>query len=243
LDESREEEWKKFAGNKVWIIVSLTPLSISDDRINPLNPELLTLINSLRLPEFYAQHSPLFSLNSYNTRPNEYGVVNEDLRYIEYGLGYKIQVSRNGHCEFMLCLENFVQQTTQVCRKNNSLPDPHNRVLMYNDLAKIFIDEIHYLSQIWHLFLPFNDTLLTTMISNTSSTDLLYTGRQLWNGYAFGFPVYSPNLNHKKVINKNEKPWNLIKAFIQRFVNDYGLTIDSIFNEDGTLALPRRLSC
>jgi hypothetical protein len=114
---------------------------------------------------------------------------------------------------------------------------------MYNDLAKIFIDEIHYLSQIWHLFLPFNDTLLTTMISNTSSTDLLYTGRQLWNGYAFGFPVYSPNLNHKKVINKNEKPWNLIKAFIQRFVNYYGLTIDSIFNEDGTLALPRRLSC
>lgn len=241
--KSREEEWKKFAGNKVWIIVSLTPLSISDDRINPLNPELLTLINSLRLPDFYAQHSPLFSLNSYNTRPNEYGVVNEDLRYIEDGVGFKIQIDRNGHCKFMLCLENFVQKNTQSLWKNNSLPDHHNRVLRYDDLAEIFINQIRNLIDIWSYFLPFNDSLLTAMITNTSSTNLLYTGRQLWNGHAFGSPVYSPNLNYKKVINKNEKALDLIESFVQRFVNYYGLTIDSIFNEDETLALPRRLSC
>lgn len=42
---------------------------------------------------------------------------------------------------------------------------------------------------------------------------------------------------------ENEKDLDLIESFIKRFVNYYGLTIDSIFNEDGTLALPRRLSC
>ncbi|MFP5269620.1 HNH endonuclease [Coleofasciculus sp.] len=242
--ESREKEWKKFAGTKVWVIVSLTPLNISDDSIDPLNRELLTLINSCRLPDFYDMHSPLSSfINSYNTRPNEYGVVNEDLSYISQGFGYKIMVSRNGHCEFMLCLEGFVQEDTKSGQTRSFMPDPHNRVLRYEDVAKSFRNQIHNLIEIWSLSLPFNDTLLTAMITNTSSTNLLYTGRQLWTGYAFSSPVHSPNLNHKKVINKNEKALDLSEYFIKRFVNYYGLTIDRIFNEDGTLALPRRLSC
>ncbi|MFW9257403.1 HNH endonuclease [Nostoc sp. CALU 546] len=227
----REEEWIKFVGNHVWSIVSLTPLHISNDSLNPLNPDLLKSIHTLKLPQFYGYTSISDNINQFNTRPNEYGVINEELRHIEqYKFGHKIQVFRNSHCEFMICLEG-------VASSANTLS---TRVLTYEDIALSFTTQINGLINIWTKHLELNDMLLTTLITNTTNTNL-YSGKKTWNGYELGFTVTSQVLKYNKNINRCETLESVQESVIKRFVNYFGLNIDRVFGEDGKFNQPSKL--
>ncbi|MBD2519660.1 HNH endonuclease [Nostoc sp. FACHB-973] len=226
----REEEWINFVGNHVWSIVSLTPLNIYNDTIDPLNPDLLKSIHTLKLPQFSGYTNIPGNINQSDTRPNEYGVINEEFRYIEqYKLGHKIQIFRNGHCEFMICLE-------AVASWPNTSPA---RVLRYEDIAQSFTTQIEGLINIWKRHLELNDMLLTAFVTNTANTSL-YSGRRTWNSYELGFPVTSRVLKYNKNINiKNLE--SVQESVIKRFVNYFGLNIDKVFSEDGKLNQPSKL--
>lgn len=47
-----------------------TPLNISEDAIDPLDTNLLEVLNNFSLPEDIYRKA---RVNNYNTRPNEYG--------------------------------------------------------------------------------------------------------------------------------------------------------------------------
>jgi hypothetical protein len=235
--ESRENAWLEFGKNYVWLIVSITPLNISEDSIEPLNQSFWESINSLSVPDYSS--NILTPVNRYNTRPNEYGLVNKDFR--KDGIGYEIQVFRNGHCEFMIYLEDVVQAHTKHGRNYNLLPASSARVLTYEDIARNFINQIQGLKNIWNRELPFNDMLMTSVITNTINISL-YSGRQTRSGsYEFGSLVTLPMLKYSKVINKNESPFSIAESFIKRFVNYFGLNINTVFAENGNLNLPRNL--
>ncbi len=240
--ESREKEWINFAGNYVWIIVCLTPLNISDDSIDPLTSHFLESINNLRLPSCYDDLFPpgvSSFINTRNTRPHEYGVVNEDFRYITEGFGHKIQIFRNGHCEFLVCLEGIVRKDTQYGREQNLLPSSSIRVFRYTDISMSINTQIQGLINIWQQQLKFNDILLTAMITSTVNATL-FSGRYTSRGYEFGYPVTSPSLKYSKVINKNENSSTIVAEFIKRFVNCFGLYIDNVFDDNGNINYPRK---
>ncbi|MEH1847118.1 MAG: hypothetical protein V7L25_19570 [Nostoc sp.] len=227
----REEEWINFVGNHVWSIVSLTPLNISNDSIDPLNQDLRKSISTLKLPQFYDYTRISGNINQFNTRPNEYGVINEELRHIKQEkFGHKIQVFRNGHCEFMICLEGVVF----------SLNTSSTRGLRYEDIARSFTTQIEDLINIWTRHLELNDMLLTTLITNATNINLS-SGRKTWNGDEFGFPVTSQVLKYNKNINRFETLESVQESVIKRFVNYFGLNIDRVFGEDGKLNQPSKL--
>ncbi|MEA5566334.1 HNH endonuclease signature motif containing protein [Anabaena sp. UHCC 0399] len=229
--ESREKSWISFSGNKLWFITSFTPLHIYEDSIDPLTPDLYNLINSLRLPEFNGYSMFSDNLNQYNTVPNEYGIINQELpNEGQNKLGHRIQVFRNGHCEFLMCLEYL-----RTGRDNSS-----NDILIYNDMRNSFIAQIEGILNIWSKSLPFNDMLLTLMMTNTTCIRL-HSGQRIYNGDLLGQPVTSPTLKYSRVINKTEKLQFLQDLVIKRFVNYFGLNINSVFAENGNMNLPNIL--
>lgn len=229
--ELQQQEWINFAGNQLWVIVSLTPLKVYDDNIDPLTPELYNLISSLHLPQFNGYSTLSDNVNRYHTIPNENGIINQELPNEQNNqLGHKIQIFRNGHCEFLICLEYL-----RTGRNRES-----NDILRYEDMKNSLIAQIRGIINIWESNLPFNDMLLTVTMTNTSQLSL-YSGQQTYHGYLIGHPVNSPILKYSRISNKSEDLQLLQELVIKRFVNYFGLSMNSVFSENGSINLPNKL--
>jgi hypothetical protein len=81
----RENAWKQFSTDRVWAIAGITPLSIHGDAIDPLSACFREFYDKLRV----FGDEPV---NRTFTRPNEDGLVNEDLRNLSDGIGHRIAV-------------------------------------------------------------------------------------------------------------------------------------------------------
>jgi hypothetical protein len=180
-------------------------------------------------------------------RSDEDGLINKNLDYIhDSSLGHRIKIFRNGHCEFLLCLERSVQKTSQILNDNNDYNlevIPGRKCLNYDDLAKAFIYQIEALLNIWNASLPFNDVLLTTMITNTNDVNMTVklTPNSITNDYKFGIPVNSTSLKYSRNINKSSL--DTIKYdVIKRFINNFNWDIDNLLNEEGELNRPHLFS-
>lgn len=235
---NRKRDWLKFVKSNVWIALSLTPLSISEDVINPLDPTLLNIINEIKLPKDISINPVV---NPYHTRPNEYGVINEDLRKYNDGKGHQIQLFRNGHCEFLICLEGSTRQITKFAREKHPNKFKDIRILRYTHITECFIYQIHALKRIWDDALPFNDMSITALITNTNSTQLFSKERK-WTDPVFGSPIGSQFLEYSQVITKGMSRHFISQLIIKRFVNFFGLTLETVFDEQGHLLRPEYLS-
>jgi hypothetical protein len=235
--ESRKKEWSKFSENYVWVITSITPLNISADTIDPLDANLVGALNSLELPRNISSN-PI--VNRYHTRPNEYGIINEDIRNITDGSGHRIQIFRNGHCEFLICLEESTREITKFAHEKHREELKGIRILRYTDIAECFVCQIQGLKNIWNNELPFNDMSITTVITNTNSTRL-YSKEKKLEGPIFGFTVNSNTLENSDVINKKADIISVSDLVIKRFINHFGLIVDTVFNDKEDLIRPKRL--
>lgn len=238
--ESREKEWITFARRYAWIAVSITPFNISDNIIEPQNPNLSESIHTLKqFPDEARYHISYMNGIENLTRSDEDGLINKNLDYVhDSSLGHRIKIFRNGHCEFLLCLERSVQQTSQILYDNDG-----SRCLNYDVLAKSFIYQIEALLNIWNASLPFNDVLLTTMITNTNDVNMTVklTPNSITNDYELGFHVESTPLKYSRNISKSSL--DTIKYdVIKRFINNFNWDIDELLNEKGELNRPHLFS-
>ena len=235
--DNRRRDWIDFAGQNVWVISSLTPLNITDDITDPLKPLLLDLINHLILPRDITGAS---TPNHYDTCPNEYGVVNEDLKHVEKaGLGYHVQVGRNGHCEIFFCLEYSTRHASESFNERRNKELLGTRIIRYPDIAASILNQFENLKKIWELTLPLNDMLMTVVITSTASTRLFSKEGSFED--TLGSLITSSKLEYNSVINKDLEVKSAAEAFIKRFVNYFGLILDDVFDEKGKLVRPRFL--
>ena len=237
--ESREKEWITFARRYVWIAVSITPFNISDNIIEPQNPNLSESIHTLKQFPVSGYDSSYVNSIQNSPRLDEDGLINKNLDYIhDSSLGHRIKIFRNGHCEFLLCLERSVQQTSQILYDNDG-----SRCLNYDVLAMSFIYQIEALLNIWNASLPFSDMLLTTMITNTTDVNMTVklTPNSITNDYELGFHVESTPLKYSRNISKSSL--DTIKYdVIKRFINNFNWDIDELLNEKGELNRPHLFS-
>jgi len=232
----RKKDWLSFAKNNVWVVVSLTPLRISDDVIDTLDSILLNIINEIKLPE-YPDISINPVVNHRHTKPNEYGVINEEYKD---GKGHRIQIFRNGHCEFLICLKSSTRQITEWAREKDPNEFKDIRILRYTDIAKCFLHQIRALKRIWDKVLPFNDMSITALITNTNSTQL-YSRERPYKGPILGSLITSQFLEYSQVVNREISADSIFELIIKRFVNFFGLTLGNVFDQQGHILRPGRL--
>jgi len=236
--ESRRKEWIHFSADKRWVVMSLTPLAISPDRIDPLSPSLKGVLNSVKLPRDISCNS---SVNWCFTHPNEYGIVNQDLRETEEGYGHKIQLFRNGHCEFLVCLEAAILPAPS---DKGGLPAEYDDAsfLPYDYLAKTLQCQIQGLLDIWHTCLPFGDMAITSLITNTRSL-VLDSGRGSIRPWLdMGHKVSANLLEYTSVVSRMAKSDDVLVSYVRRLVSYLGLVLDNdILDNRGGFIKPHRL--
>lgn len=233
----REIQWEQFSTDRVWAVASITPLSISGDVIDPLSACFRDYYDSLRVPRFPSGDEPV---NRTLTRPSVYGLVNEDLRNLSDGNGHRIEVFRNGHCEYLVCLNGSVDQITQGLREGRATPLEAEKVIRYTDLADTIKNQMETVSTLWRKCLPFKDMTITWMLVNTS-TSIMYSYERDFIGPVFGFPVTAAHLLYREVVNVDDYA-ALTEQTVRRAVNSFGLVLDKLFESDDTWRRPRRMT-
>lgn len=231
----RESVWKQFSTERVWACASITPLSICGDIIDPLSASFREFYDSVRSPCFPGDEP----VNRTLTRPSVYGLVNEDLRNLSDGDGHRIEVFRNGHCEYLVCLQGSVDQITQATREGRTTPLEAEKVIRYTDLADTIKNQLEILSTLWEKCLPFRDMTLTWTMVNTS-TSIMYSRERTHTGSVFGFPVTEAQLLYREVVNLDDHAV-LVERTLKRAVNSFGLVLDTLFEADGTWRRPNRM--
>jgi hypothetical protein len=179
-------------------------------------------------------------LNTYLTRPNENGIVNLNISDLENGYGHKINVFRNGRCEFLFCIEASVQGITAYAREKDSAAIGSSRVIRYTHIAEVVIKQVKALKAIWLNYLPFKNMVLTFEILNTQNT-LLFSREKEWGGALYGFPVAANNLKHTLIVEKEFDEKFIIDLVLKRFANYFGMVLDQIYTTKGEFCRPKKL--
>lgn len=230
---SRIENWLDFSNGKVWMAASITPLRVSGEIIDPLDDRIADTLNSIQLPSE-------LSINAYHTRPNENGLVNEKVNNLNDGFAHRIQVFRNGHCEFLFCIQWSVDQITGYAKNRDSIKIGTSRVIRYTSLADAIEKGIIGLKTIWSRCLSLKDMTLNIVVLNTSHS-IMYSKETNWNGALYGFPVESSLLQHTEIINDKDDTIEILNHIIPRFANYFGLVLDKIYDESGNYIRPKKM--
>ena len=203
-----------------------------------MDHKLIKVFNSL---SFLKHINFEAKVNDYSTDPNEFGLINKDLSNISFGLGHRFQIFRNGHCEFMNCIESHPidKEGLGLSREMNIEEEKNTLILFYSDVASHFISQIKNLKKIWDSFLPFNDMLLSALIFNTKSTRLY--SYETYFGPLYGSKVNLKVLECNFVTNKKSKSLNLTELVLKRISNYFGLVLYGLYDEKNQPVCPQRL--
>jgi hypothetical protein len=132
--EEREASCIKVSRGEQGMVLSLTPLRVSNEILNPLDKLVTDVLEQARLPNGYKSGE---QINRYKTRPTEFGVANQDLPAPQNYCGHSIQIFRSGHCEYFCELGENVRQVTNWSKERGVDLMGATRVLRYTDLAEI----------------------------------------------------------------------------------------------------------
>lgn len=234
---SRITNWLNSSESKVWIAVSLTPLRVSGEIIDPLNEKYVDTLNNIQIP---SERFESEGINAHHTRPNENGLVNEDLSRLQDGFAHSIQIFRNGHCEYLYCIQWSVNQITEYARSQDSMKIGSCNVLRYTTIADTIKKGVIGLKNIWSRCLPLKDMTLSVVALNTSNS-IMYSKETTWNGALYGFSVKSTYLQHTEIINAEDESIDIIKHLISRFANFFGFVVDNVFDGQGDYVRPNRM--
>ena len=162
------------------------------------------------------------------------------MQNLKKGDAHKVQIFRNGHCEFQICLESSIKQVTEAGREYDPEIVKEMRVIRYTDLAECLTLQVKELMNIWQKCLPFTNMSMNAHIINTKNT-ILFSRERSMQSALYGYPVESEYLEIKNIINHDIVPQEASDILIKDFVSYFGLNINNIRTQTGELIRPERL--
>jgi hypothetical protein len=235
--KSRIDAWRKFSLEEVWIISSLTPLVVSEEFLNPLNENVINNVNKILVPTRYENNEPF---NPHHTRPNDNGLINDDLRRRDQGYGHSFQIFRNGHCEFMVNIQDSINQTTEYAQSSKDATVGSLRVIRYTAVANSIKKEFIQLRNIWKSCLSLKNMMLNIILLNTQDS-IMYSKERVGYGPLYGFPVQSEFLRYTNIIEICDDDSELLFLILSRFCNYYGLVLEQLYDDKGEFMRPERV--
>lgn len=233
--------WEK-QNEHVWSFVALTPLTIVDEVLEPVNNHFKEAINGITLPASLGSH-----INPYLTEPSVNGLVHEDFRNLVIDTGHRFELWRTGHIEFITCIDFLLKifpvtspksddEAKQRRAQEHRLNNP-SHFIPYEDLAEMVVSQLKSILGFWQKTdMRFNDMIITANIIGIEMASLFVPGGV--HSTVTGRPVESKTLKYSTVINRDISEQELINIVFRRLVNYFGLEIDSVFDDKGNFNRP-----
>lgn len=240
--KSRSLYWENKDDHR-WSLITLTPLKIQDDTIEPITDHFKEAIQNLQLPKQLNQN-----INASLTEPSVNGLINEDFRRVATGSGHRFELWRNGHIEFVLCLD-FLFKSYQDSKPKSQedlrqirADEPRlifpKKLIPYGYFAKAIISQLKNILEFWqNSELPFNDMLISVVLIGFKDTSIVCPGGT-YTGLREGRAAETNKITHSTVINRVISHEELIDIIVIRIVNSFGFELQNVLYPNGLLMTP-----
>ena len=230
--ENRLLVWRDLSRDHIAIVLSLTPLRISDNQIDTMGLDALKTLEEASLPGNYQNR-----VNRYHTRPTEHGLVNEKFPDLPDRSGYSFHVFRSGHCEYFQEIGHGTDQITEAVQTKGEDIKGAKYIIRYTDIAEVVDCGLAWLERLWGKVLPYEYMDFQCTILNTRKTTL-FSYKDKWNGGVFGYPIRSDTLFYKDILTK-EIDVSLLSFDILKWVSScFGLVLQQKLDSTGEHARP-----
>ncbi|MCW5879699.1 MAG: HNH endonuclease [Anaerolineae bacterium] len=244
--DERLAYWRDTAPRS-WCYVAITPLTLTKDAIDPVSVRVRDHLARVTLPSELRLGSS--SINQYHIEPSSNGIVVEDFRRINEGVGYRIEVFRTGHAEISICLRRPIEWASDGLRAPSSehlLSSGRHRLqrpeglLSYFYLAVATSFQVATLLSAWRdLALPFRDMIYTVAVVTNARLGLHV---HLSSEDFIGRPLETQGASFETVINVVDSPDDVHFIALQRLTNAFGLVLPALRDANGRFAMPMPLS-
>jgi len=230
----QEQIWTENSNNRVVMVVGLTPLTVEDDLIDPLDNDVRNSLEQAQITSGTVKDN----VNKFNTRTSENGLINE--RISDNHSGYSIEIYRSGHCHYLFKLGSKIESmNAYVAKEKHEVPA--KTIIRYTDIENIAIDGITWLSAVWEKLLPFKYMTLTVELINTNDTTLFSREDRTFDEVLFGSRVNLNVLRYTQVLNKDFNINYLSFLTLSRFSQCYGLVLHELF-KNGEFVRPHNMN-
>jgi hypothetical protein len=230
---NRISAWHELSRDHVAIVLSFTPLRVSDNQLDTMEQDVLNILEKAKL----LGDDHIQQVNRYHTRPSEFGLVNEKFPELPDRFGYSFHIFRSGHCEYFQELGSSTDQVTKVSRSKGDDLKGAKYVMRYTDIAEVIDSGLTWLEQLWEKVLPYEYIDFRCMILNTRDT-ILFSYEDNWKSGVFGHPTKSESLIYKDILSK-EHDTSLLTFDVLKWVsNCFGLVLHHKLDSTGKYARP-----
>lgn len=240
--ESRVAAWQAKELH-TWLFLSLTPLEVREETLDPIAMPIRDLLNSLAMPRRY--HGTLGN----NIEPSVQGLLNEDFRRLSEGLGFRVEIFRNGHVESVACIDTLFMSEDRLMQGNPriSLSDSGKhrlstcrRAIEYKWLAELLLDQLQQLYNLWTTVpLPAVDMLLTVGLLNCKEACLLAFNYREHRPF-IGRCIEDNVLQYGTIVERGTTLQEIYNVILSRLVNTMGLHLFEPW-DGGEIPMPRYL--
>lgn len=231
--QSRTEAWSQMCRDHVGVIVSITPLRVSDKILNSLDDESLRVLKSATLPADRVHQL----VNPHHLRPTEFGAVVERFPDLPNRMGHSIHLFDSGHCEYLYELGLSSDRVTEASHSKGKDLKGAKRVIRYTDIAEAIDCATEWLIKIWSEILPFEYVRIRCTVVNTSNTTL-YSYEDGWDGGVFGHPLMSDQLIYDEVLERGVNVLDLKFDILKWFSRCYGLVLNNVYDRNNDYSRP-----
>jgi hypothetical protein len=222
---------------KTWVYFALSPLSAENDTIQPKSKSVIDIIAKTYLPQTHCVNP---QPNRHHTRPNQFGVQNEDLRELPQGRGHSLQVYRNGHTEIAICIDDISMYITSLYRDNPKVQADTRKLIHYTNVSECAEAGILFLKQLWDRVLPFPNMIFSYLLTDTQNSKLTVDSRRYESKW-FSYLVKTPALEANRVFERQDPKDQLLHFALEGIVESYGWVLPKLRDEDGEFSLPSSL--
>ena len=234
--KTRFADWNDLSRNHISIILSFTPLRVSNEQIEVMEESTLNALEKATLPG----KSPIQRVNPYHTRPSEYGIVNETFPDLPKRFGHSYHVFKSGHCEYFHEIGHDTDKITSYVKNRGDDIKGAEYVIRYTDIAEVIESGLTWMELLWRDILPFEYLHFQCLILNTKNT-ILFSYENSWKEGIFGYPARSEYLSFKEIIQREHDPSQLELYVLKWIANCYGLVLDSKLDNNGEYRRPVKL--
>lgn len=231
--KERMSMWHELSRAHVAIVLSLTPLRVSDNQLDTMGQDIQKALEEATLPG----NNPVQRVNTHHTRPSEFGLVNEKFYELPKRSGRSFHIFRSGHCEAFQELGHSIDRITEYTRSRGDDIQGAKYVIRYTSVAEVIDSGIAWLEKLWGKLLPFEYMDFRCTILNTRDTTL-FSYEDDWQVGVFGHKTRSESLIYKDILSKEHDAFLLTFDVLKWVVNCYGLVLHSKLTRAGEYTRP-----
>jgi len=217
--ERKAEGWSGRYGNRSLFVISLCPLQLEGEILNPLDKDFAHRLANVHVQGEYKDTKT----SEHMVKPNPDGIGCASKENTTVGYRHHLQVDRTGYAEIVCEIQGDADRSRKFVSDRDPTAKFPGRIFRYGLLVGVVESALRWLDQIASFPLPYKDKKLTWCITSAANSNMFVDFNM--GDAILGEPVSVSRLTESFVVSDDEPLIESRHAILERICNAYGLVL------------------